>query len=144
MTLEQLFPILLQYAPTMLSAIQNRGYDPGLIQDTIEPIYNQSYNEYNDPKNMDFSRAKRTEFGDWDVPDFEDFDEIFSRNLSPVNEYMQNTLANSDFTSAPTSVANYIPEINPQDILSIASDLSDDEVTPAFRYSRQMARKNMF
>lgn len=144
MNLENLFALLKQYGPAMLDAIQNRGYDPGLIQDTVQPVYDRSYNDYMSTDNMDFSRARRTEFGDWDVPDFESLDEILSKNLSPVNEYMQNTLANSDFTSVPTSVANYIPEIDPQDILSIASDLSDDEVTPAFRYSRQMARKNMF
>lgn len=45
MTLEQLFPILMQYAPIMLDAIQNRGYDPGVMANNANDLTEFWYNE---------------------------------------------------------------------------------------------------
>lgn len=39
MTLKELFPMLLQYAPMMLDAVQNRGYDPLVMLKNVNKYF---------------------------------------------------------------------------------------------------------
>lgn len=103
MTLEQLFPILLQYAPTMLSAIQNRGYDPGIMAENANDLTDYWYNESlpsfvertDDPTVMDLIGALDRNLG-YTLKDSDNPNNEFNDLIPHVPEYSLDTIISNN------------------------------------------------
>lgn len=132
MTLEELFPILLQYAPTMLSALQNRGYDPGVMANNANDLTKYWYGESLP------SFAERT-----DDPTMMDLIGALDRNIGYTLKDSDNP--NNEFND----LFHHVPEYSLGDITPFEEDdigdyfANDPNKLNALGYAKQMAKKRI-
>lgn len=131
MTLEELFPILLQYAPTMLSALQNRGYDPGVMANNANDLTKYWYGESLP------SFAERT-----DDPTMMDLIGALDRNIGYTLKDSDNP--NNEFND----LFPHVPEYSLGDLTPLEEDdigdyfANDPNKLNALGYAKQMFNKN--
>lgn len=146
MTLEQLFPILMQYAPIMLDAIQNRGYDPGIIERDMNKTFNYWYgdNIYN-RDNLDSYLSQPSD----DPFELENqmfsidhnFNQYLKDSDSPNNERMDRYDRSNIIVHDPEySLNDLTPEYNFEDYFQ-----RGNKNTPnALGYAKLMAQNGIF
>lgn len=125
MNLEDLFALLNQYGPVMLRAIQNRGYDPGIIGETIQNDVDLS--NFNTPLNEN--------------------DDALGALIHSVDDDFTYDLARSElvdplFGVPDTSYGNEEYSLN--QLRNKLSKTPGSELRPVDRYLKQMYRRNMF
>lgn len=119
MNLENLFALLKQYGPTMLDAIQNRGYDPGIISEDIQDDIDLS-NFFNKALN-------------------ENDDNFLGTLIFETDDTMKNYLKHSDLLD---EVGNY--ELSPNYIRHKVTKTPGRDLSTTDRYLKQMYKRNMF
>lgn len=120
MTLEQLFPILLQYAPAMMSAIQNRGYDPGVMVENAGNIFTDKSENTPDLDSLMSTLYKYMQYTDY--PD------DLGQSLNGIDEIFNQYLKDSD---------------NPNNEVSIIKNDSDNIITHGPEYTLDEITSNV-
>lgn len=118
MTLEQLFPILMQYAPAMMNAIQNRGYDPGVMLQNANNIFTDSIGGTPTLDGLIKKIYRYTQYSDY--PD------DLGQSLNSIDEVFNQYLKDSD---NPNNEKASIIKNDSDDILIHDPEYTLDELT---------------
>lgn len=126
MNLENLFALLKQYGPVMLDAIQNRGYDPGIIGEDIQD-------------NIDISNFFNRALNEND-------NDFLGTLIQQDDDLLKDRLRKSDFLDfagyPTTNIGNY--EYSPSEIRHKVSKTPGRDLSTTYRYLKQMNKRNMF
>lgn len=145
MTLEQLFPILMQYAPVMLDAVQNRGYDPETMIKNAGDMLNYWYgrgsfdsylSQVNDPADL---------ADDMDTVDYT-FNQYLKDSDNPRNV--------NNYKNDGSDLVYHEPEYPLEELTPLGADESSDMTDyflkgpnnklSALGYAKQMAYNGAF